>query len=130
MSSDMSAPTSQDPSATGASASRSKMTDPVLRNTLRYTVSANEYAALHKYILSRSKGLRRAAPSPASVDKALRPSKGGDDFNARAVRHSLRVFAATWLGMKGWEVMARKVKSKEYVVLPRILRLDGEKEKY
>ncbi|KJZ71662.1 hypothetical protein HIM_08974 [Hirsutella minnesotensis 3608] len=69
--------------------------DPVLRNTLRYTISAREYAVLHKYILSRSRVLRRSAPGPATVDKALaRP--GGDDYNARAVRHALRVFAATW----------------------------------
>lgn len=84
--------------------------DPVLRNTLRYTISAREYATLHKYILSRSRVLRRGAPSPASVDRALQPRKGGgDDYNAKAVRHALRVFAATWVGMKGWEAVARRV---------------------
>ncbi|OAQ73591.1 hypothetical protein VFPPC_01271 [Pochonia chlamydosporia 170] len=84
--------------------------DPILRNTLRYTISAREYATLHKYILSRSKALRRAAPTPASVDKALQPQKkGGDDYNAKAVRHALRVFVATMVGMKGWEAISRRM---------------------
>ncbi|KAF7560823.1 hypothetical protein G7046_g3314 [Stylonectria norvegica] len=84
-------------------------TDPVLRNALRYTVSAREYASLHKYILSRSRVLRRTTPTPASVEKALQPKKGGDDYNARAVRHALRVFAGTWLGMKGWDVVSKRL---------------------
>jgi hypothetical protein len=88
-------------------------TDPILRNALRYTVSADEYATLHRYILSRSRALRRVAPSPGSVDKALRPRKGRDDYNARAVRHALRVFAATWLGMKGWDTVERRMNNKE-----------------
>ncbi|KAG5974978.1 hypothetical protein E4U55_007917, partial [Claviceps digitariae] len=93
----------------------SPQVDPVLRNTLRYTISAREYATLHKYILSRSKALRRAVPSPASVDKALQPQQeqhrkgGGDDYNARAVRHALRVFVATMAGMKGWEAVGRRL---------------------
>ncbi|EGU84639.1 hypothetical protein FOXB_04827 [Fusarium oxysporum f. sp. conglutinans Fo5176] len=86
-----------------ASSSRSSraVNDPVLRNTLRYTISAHEYAALHKYILSRSRVLRRATPTPNRVEKALQPPKGGDDYNARTVRHALRVFVMTFLGMKG-----------------------------
>lgn len=107
-----------DPSdgASGRRPSTSKAAnDPILRNTLRYTVSAREYAALHKYILSRSRALRRAAPSPANVEKALQPKKGRDDYNARAVRHALRVFSLTWLGMKGWEAIERRMSNKEYV---------------
>src|SRR5688572_13480871 len=38
-------------------------TDPILQNALRYTISAKEYETLHKYIISRSKVLRRNAPS-------------------------------------------------------------------
>lgn len=115
--------------------------DAVLRNTLRYTISAREYAALHKYVLSRSRALRRAAPLPATVDKAFLPpptqqqqkkqqkkktkrqgqgqgqdvgkaaagATGGDDYNARAVRHALRVFAATLVGVKAWEAVMRRL---------------------
>ncbi|KAG6007146.1 hypothetical protein E4U21_006330 [Claviceps maximensis] len=102
--------------------------DPVLRNALRYTISTREYAALHKYILSRSKALRLTVPSPAAVEKALQvqaqssaPEQqqqqqhrkglggGGDDYNVRAVRHALRVFLATLAGMKGWEAVVTRL---------------------
>ncbi|KAJ6779908.1 hypothetical protein PWT90_07823 [Aphanocladium album] len=85
--------------------------DPVMRNALRYTVSPREYAALHKYIISRSKTLRRNAPTPAAVEQALTPTKtsASSDYNAKAVRHALRVFAATWVGMKGYEFVAKKL---------------------
>lgn len=93
-----------------SSASKPASVDPVLRNTLRYTISAREYATLHKYILSRSKTLRRAAPTPASVDKALRPQQeGADDYNAKAVRHALRIFLATMAGIKGWEAISKRL---------------------
>lgn len=88
-------------------------TDPVLKNALRYTISAREYAALHKYVLSRSRVLRRATPSPGTVEKAIQPEKGRDDYNARAVRHALRVFVTTWLGMKGWDAVAKRMGDKE-----------------
>lgn len=100
-------------SSSSSSSSPKGYTDPVLRNALRYTVSAQEYAALHKYILSRSKALRRAAPSPTSVDKALRPKKGRDDYNAKTIRHALRMFAATFVGMKGWEAVSKRFSDKE-----------------
>lgn len=96
-------------STTGSSAGP----DPVLRNALRYTISPREYAALHRYVLSKSRALRRATPSPSSVEKALQPRKGGDDYNAKAVRHSLRVFTATWIGMKAWDAIMRRLGNKE-----------------
>ncbi|KAF4434783.1 hypothetical protein FACUT_7686 [Fusarium acutatum] len=98
-----------------ASSSRSSraVNDPVLRNTLRYTISAHEYASLHKYILSRSRVLRRAAPTPNRVERALQPPKGGDDYNARTVRHALRVFVMTFLGMKGWDIVAKRMGKEE-----------------
>ncbi|KAF5012020.1 hypothetical protein FDECE_1904 [Fusarium decemcellulare] len=104
---------SGDASSTRSSASSASSTDPVLRNTLRYTISAREYAALHKYILSRSRVLRRATPTPSRVEKTLQPPKGGDDYNARTVRHALRVFVTTWLGMKGWDVVAKRMSKEE-----------------
>jgi hypothetical protein len=142
-------------------------TDPVLRNALRYTISAREYAALHKYVLSRSRILRRATPSVSTVERILdgdrdRKGKGkeeevvvrsstrlrgerdergemgessgsheqggrgqgvagqagANDFNARAVRHSVRVFLATGLAMKAWGLVNTKLlgRKPEYVV--------------
>ncbi|KAI8281264.1 hypothetical protein K4K60_004252 [Colletotrichum sp. SAR11_57] len=101
--------------------SRSSVTDPVLRNTLRYTISAKEYATLHKYVLSRSRILKRAAPSVSAVERIVEgekpkqnagPGAGGravDDYNARAVRHSLRVFIGTAVAMKGWALISQKL---------------------
>lgn len=107
---------SPDESSSASSGQRPKATDPILRNTLRYTISAREYATLHRYVLSRSRVLRRAAPSPGSVEKALQPKrKGESDYNARAVRHALRVFVTTWLGLKGWEEVSKRMGNAEYV---------------
>lgn len=79
-------------------------TDPVLRNALRYTISAKEYEVLHKYIISRSNVLERNAPSVSRVENLVdRP--GRDDFNAAAVRASLRVFILTSASLKAWAVI-------------------------
>ena len=51
---------------------------------------------------------REARQKLADVEKALRPKKGQDDYNVRAVRDALRVFVVTWLGMKGWDAVARR----------------------
>lgn len=129
------------PRAAGVSAKQT--TDPVLRNTLRYTISAREYAVLHRYILSRSRSLKKRMPTvetvthimngpgdfPTSANKGHAAEMsvrdvgstsagagagagamvGADDYNARAVRHSLRVFAATATGMKLYALVAEKL---------------------
>lgn len=118
--------------------------DPVLRNALRYTISAREYATLHKYVLSRSRVLKKRAPSVEAVqrimhgdaspagpgasrndkasDKGKEPDTGhgagamvgADDYNARAVRHSLRVFLTTAAVMKlGGLISARLMGQKK-----------------
>lgn len=137
--------------------------DPVLRNTLRYTISAREYALLHQYVLSRNRQIKKRMPSIEMVNKIMNgdapmgeeaarsgartgsnnnkkdegkgKSKGralaeldvanvastsagldagagamlgADDFNARAVRHSLRVFGVTAVGMKLYGLAMQK----------------------
>lgn len=82
--------------------------DAAMRNALRYTISAKEYETLHKYIISRSKVLKRNAPTVARVEKLVeRP--GRDDYNAAAVRASLRVFMATAAGLKVWGLIKERV---------------------
>ncbi|KLU87266.1 hypothetical protein MAPG_06267 [Magnaporthiopsis poae ATCC 64411] len=155
-----------------AAASRAA-SDPILRNALRYTVSAREYATLHKYILSRSRVLKRNAPSVETVARIVNGDSGGggaaaarsstaaggevtatgvelasavegsssssraasgkgkkqqdptvattfppvNDYNARAVRHSMRVFIATSIAMKAYSVVLKRIMGakKEYV---------------
>lgn len=103
------------------------VTDPVLQNALRYTISAKEYATLHKYVLSRSKVLKRAAPSVATVERIVDgpPPKDGkarespsgksgrDNYNVRAVRDALRVFMGTAAAMKAYDVLMKKLKGQQ-----------------
>ncbi|OWP02918.1 hypothetical protein B2J93_3498 [Marssonina coronariae] len=94
-------------------------TDPILRNALRYTISAKEYEALHRYVLSRSKVLKRSAPSVARLERLEgdgREGAGGrgegiagggfgSDYNAAAVRASWRVFVASIAALRVWGVI-------------------------
>ncbi len=104
------------------SAAVPKKDDPILRNALRYTISAREYAALHKYILSRSRLLRKRAPSVETVSRIMNGDSRdaanqattatvgpADDFNARAVRHSIRVFVATSVASSLWAAVLRRL---------------------
>ncbi|KAI1816576.1 hypothetical protein GGS20DRAFT_216015 [Poronia punctata] len=112
--------------------------DPVLRNALRYTISAREYETLHKYVISRSRLLRKRAPTVNTVEKYMdgetnqrRDSvgrgsgkgkgketaasrnpgrRGGDTYNARAIRHALRVFLITGIGAKAYESLLARLK--------------------
>jgi hypothetical protein len=106
------ASSSTDPSSSkspsGPRISAKSTADPILRNALRYTISAKEYETLHRFVISRSKVLKRNAPTVARVEKLVeRP--GRDDYNAAAVRASLRVFLATAAGLKVWEGVKVKV---------------------
>lgn len=82
--------------------------DPVLRNALRYTVSAKEYKLLHEYLLSRAPAVKKRTPKPARYE-AIVESK--NDFNVATVRLALRLFATTYIGFKGWEVALQKIQT-------------------
>ncbi|KKA28961.1 hypothetical protein TD95_000913 [Thielaviopsis punctulata] len=117
--------------------SKRGLSDPILRNALRYTISAREYSALHRYLLSRSSMLARTAPTPARVEQIVgtdSPARQRDcmagkglvdardeedqreenDYNARAVRHSMRVFILTGVAMKLWDMVLRKISKKQH----------------
>lgn len=96
------------PKSTPDKVSARSTADPILRNTLRYTISAKEYQTLHKYIISRSRVLRRNAPTVPQVEKLIeRP--GRDDYNAAAIRASLRVFFATAAGLKVFSMIKERL---------------------
>jgi len=120
---------------TSTAASSIKATaDPILRNALRYTISAQEYALLHRYVLSRSRVLKKRVPSVEAVQRVYKTSRtgtnkgkakdttapevtpasaaGGDDYNARAIRHSVRVFVATAAVTKLWDIVSRRLMAK------------------
>ena len=84
--------------------------DPVLRNAIRYTISAKEYETLHEYLLKHSpKVVRNRAPQPSKYDVAI---KHKDDYNAAAVRASLRVFLAAQTGLKLWDIITAQIASR------------------
>lgn len=102
-------------------------TDPVLRNALRYTISAKEYQVLHKYIISRSKVLKRNTPTVSQVEKLV-DRQGRDDHNAAAVRASFRVFLATAASLKAWAVIKQSLfnAKPEYVILRLLSRFESD----
>lgn len=152
------------PGPRGPGVTAKSTSDPILRNALRYTISAREYAVLHKHVISKSKTLRKRAPTVDAVQRIMdgepqnrgrgggggqalakgyatstgsgggasssdKESKakakeevlariagkgaGADDYNARAIRHSLRVFIATGALMKLWGIMSARVLGKK-----------------
>jgi hypothetical protein len=104
---------SSDPSSSkppsGPRISTKSATDPVLRNAIRYTISAKEYDTLHRFVISRSKLLKRNAPTVARVEKLVERPGRDEDYNAAAVRASLRVFLATAAGLKVWEIIKARL---------------------
>lgn len=95
------------PESYGQSPKGTAHVDPVLRNAIRYTISAKEYKTLHEYLLKNSPRLvRNRAPQPSKYDAAI---KNKDDYNAAAVRASLRVFIAAQTGLKLWEIIMAQI---------------------
>lgn len=101
----MSSPSESQPSPSG----KPKTIDPVLRNALRYTISAKEYELLHQYLLSRAPAVKKRTPNPKRFDAIY---KGPDDYNVAAVRASLRVGVATFSGLKAWELISTRLLSR------------------
>ncbi|POS87833.1 hypothetical protein EPUL_000743 [Erysiphe pulchra] len=100
--------------------------DPILRNALRYTISAKEYEALHRYVLSRSRIIKRKLPSVTDFEdfvgvREFDESRNGenacdkgtgwlmtrDEYNVATIRESLRVLLATAIGLKLWDIARR-----------------------
>lgn len=104
-------------SSTGSSSSGT--IDPVVRNALRYSLSPREYQLLHKYLIARAPAVKKRAPPPAKYERAV---SSADDYNAAAIRVSLRVFTTTFAGLKLWELVSTKILARgkilPYVFMP------------
>ncbi|KAL8715117.1 MAG: hypothetical protein Q9220_001074 [cf. Caloplaca sp. 1 TL-2023] len=86
---------------------RSSKIDPILRNALRYTISAKEYRTLHQYLLTRAPpAVRKRAPPPTRVRSII---KAGDDHNAATIRASLRVLVASQVGLQLWDLITTRI---------------------
>ena len=80
--------------------------DPILRNAMRYSLSPREYQLLHKYLIARTPAVRKSAPEPARYERVVEKT---DDYNAAAIRASLRVFASAYTGLKLYEIISAKI---------------------
>ena len=97
-------------SANSSSPARDSPAQVVLRNTLRYTISAKEYKTLHQYLITRSPPIvQKRAPLPQRFDAIVRNK---DDYNAAAIRASLRVFLATQSGLKLWDIILTQIRGR------------------
>lgn len=101
----MSSSSASQPSSSG----KPERIDPILRNALRYTVSPREYQLLHQYLLSRAPAVRKRTLPPRRYEAI---SKGSDDYNAAAIRVTLRFAVATFSGLKAWELITTKLLSR------------------
>jgi hypothetical protein len=101
----MSSSSASQPSSSG----RPERIDPVLRNALRYTISPREYELLHQYLLSRAPAVKKRTLPPKKYDAI---AKGGDDYNAAAIRASLRLAVVTFSGLKAWDLLSAKFLSR------------------
>ncbi|KAL4927623.1 uncharacterized protein BDV17DRAFT_266110 [Aspergillus undulatus] len=95
--------------------------NPVLRNSLRVSLSAKEYKALHDYI-QRSPYLQSKLPSPARFE-AITRSK--NKYNEAAVRSSLRVFLATGGLMKLVDFIVGRIQKNTAQMKPRTTLLNS-----
>jgi hypothetical protein len=90
------------PDAPG-SPQKSKM-DPKLRVAMKYTLSPREYDSLHRLLVKRApKAVSKRTPSPSAYDAEL---QGRDDYNASAIRASVRLFVASQAGLKLWKLVS------------------------
>lgn len=98
---------SAEPYASPPPSPKESEVDPILRNAIRYTISAKEYQTLHEYLITRSpSALRKRAPPPARVNAI---SQASDDHNAAAIRASLRVFIASQTGLQAWDFITTRL---------------------
>ncbi|MCJ1477179.1 hypothetical protein MMC13_005850 [Lambiella insularis] len=96
-----------DPELQASSRAGSNAIDPVLQNAIRYTISAKEYRTLHQYLLKQSpSALGNRAPQPSKYDAAISHK---DDYNAAAIRASLRVFLAAQTGLSLWDIITVQI---------------------
>lgn len=94
-------------SSSSSSSGKPDKVDPVVRNALRYTLSAREYKLLHQYLISRAPpAARQKAPPPRRYEAIV---KGTDDYNAAAIRASLRLAISSYSALKLWEIVSTRL---------------------
>ena len=79
----------------------------VIRNTLHYSISSEEYDALHRLVKTRApRSAQKIVPAPERYRQLLRSK---DDYNSATIRAALRIFALSQIGLQSWEMIKRKL---------------------
>ncbi|KAK3070880.1 hypothetical protein LTR53_009678 [Teratosphaeriaceae sp. CCFEE 6253] len=101
------------PSASSSSDFSKRRLDSITRTALRYSLSPREYELLHQYLITRApQRVQKRAPDPERYEKITKSNTENAEFNVAAIRDSLRIFMAAYLGLKGWEVVSDKLASR------------------
>lgn len=96
-------------SSAGSLSSDGQPIDTLTRNALRYSLSPREYKLLHKYLIAKAPVVQKRVPQPHKYEKSV---KDTNDYNAAAIRASLRVFGTTLAGLKLWDLITAKMLSR------------------
>ncbi|KAF2712339.1 hypothetical protein K504DRAFT_464431 [Pleomassaria siparia CBS 279.74] len=99
-----------------SSSGKPEQLDPILRNALRYTISPREYQLLHQYLLSRAPAVKKRTLPPRRYEAI---TKATDDYNAAAIRASLRLAVGMFSALKAWELISTKLLSRGTVARPQ-----------
>ena len=79
--------------------------DAIVYNALRFTVTSDEYKALHESLIKRlPSAVKRHAPQPSRYREYV---QGGNEYFATSVRYSSRLFLATQSGLTLWVLISR-----------------------
>lgn len=109
----MSSPDSRSTAPSNSSRFSKRPLDPITRTALRYSLSPKEYELLHQYLISRApKRVQERTPDPKRYEKITKSSSESGDYTVAAIRDALRVFAAAYVGLKGWDVLLQQVASR------------------
>lgn len=109
----MSSPSSRKSSASSIAGLSKRPIDPITRTALRYSLSAKEYELLHQYLISRApQRVQKRTPDPKRYEKITQSRSESGDYNVAAVRAAFRVFVATYVGLKSWDVVMEMVASR------------------
>jgi len=92
-------------SSGSASPRRQNDVDPILRNALRFTISAREEALLRQYLSSRTSSVKNA---PKEAAKRTAKISHEEDYNMATARIAARLFAASFSGLTIWDLISRR----------------------
>ena len=88
-----------------ASPRRQADVDPILRNALRFTISAREETLLRQYLSGKTSLVKDVPPE---LNKRKSKTSNEEDYNMATARVAVRLFAASFSGLTVWELISKR----------------------